>query len=127
MDCEYEEAEEGVATQTKTVRIWALTIIDEGSSWPEIVAITNKNAEKIATLVDDVWFARYPRPMYCIHNNGDEFIGSGFQEFLDSYGVKSKPTTMKNSQSNGLHERMHLVICEMLRVQYLYVPKESTA
>ena len=46
--------------QTKTVQIWALTMIDEGLSWPEIVAITNKYAEEIVTLVDDTWFARYP-------------------------------------------------------------------
>ena len=30
--CEYEEAEEGVDMQTKTVRIWALTMVDEGST-----------------------------------------------------------------------------------------------
>ena len=52
--CDFEEVEEGVSMQTKTLRIWALTMIDEGSSWPEIAAITNKNAENIATLVDDV-------------------------------------------------------------------------
>ena len=113
--------------QTKTVQIWALTMIDEGLSWPEIVAITNKYAEEIVTLVDDTWFARYPQPFYYIHDNGGEFIGSGFQELLDSYGVKAKPTTVKNPQSNGHHERIYLVLCEMLRVQTLYVPKESTA
>ena len=86
--CEYEEAEEGVATQTKTVRIWALTMIDDGSSWPEIAAITKKMPKKL--------FARYPRLLYCIHDNGGEFIGSGFQELLDSCGVKAKPTTVKN-------------------------------
>ena len=102
-------------------------MIDEGSSWPEIAAINNKYAEEIAILVDDTWFARYSRPLYCIHDNGGEFIGSGFQELLDSYGVKAKPTTVKNPHSNGLHERMHLVLCEMPRVQTLYVPKESTA
>ena len=41
--------------------------------------------------------------------------------------MKAKPTTVKKPQSNGLHERMHLVLCEMLRVQTLHVPKESTA
>ena len=30
--CEFEEAEPNVAIQTKTVQIWALTMIDEGSS-----------------------------------------------------------------------------------------------
>ena len=101
--------------------------IDESSSWPEIAAIENKYAEEIATLVDDIWFVRYPRPLYYIHDNGGGFIGSGFKELLDNYGVKPKPTTVKNPQSNGLHERMHLVLYEMLRVQELYVPKESTA
>ena len=36
---------------------------------------------------------------------------------LESYGVDSNPTTIKNSQSNGIQERMHLVLCEMLRTQ----------
>ena len=52
---------------------------------------------------------------------------SGRVLLLDSYGVKTKPTTVKNPQNNGLHERMHLVLCKMLRVQTIYVPKESTA
>ena len=51
--CKFEEAESDVKIQTKTVQIWALTIIDEGSSWLEIAAITDKYAEEIASLVDD--------------------------------------------------------------------------
>ena len=124
--CEFEEAEEGVQLQTRRVKIWTLTMIDEGSSWPEIAAIENKYAEEITTLVDDIWFARYPRPLYYIHDNGGEFIGSVFRKLLESYGVKPKPTTVKNPQGNGLHERMHLVLYEMLRTQQLHVPKEST-
>ena len=71
-------------------------MIDEDSSWPEIVAIEIKYAEEITTLVDDIWFARYSRPLYYIHDNGGEFIGSRFKELLGSYGVKPKPTTVKN-------------------------------
>jgi len=40
--CEFEEVEPDVAIQTKTVQIWALTMIDEGSSWPEIAVIKKK-------------------------------------------------------------------------------------
>ena len=75
---------------------------------------------------DEIWFARYPRPLYCIHDNVGEFIGSWSKELLENYRVKPKPTKVKNPQSNGLHQRMHIVLCEMLRVQELYVPKEST-
>ena len=120
--CEFEEPQ-----QIQEMKIWALTMIDEGLSWPEIAPIENKYAEEMTKLVDNYWFSRYPRPLYCIHDNGGEFIGQGFVELLQSYGVDPKPTTVKNPQSNGLHERKHLVLCEMLRSQKLYVPKESIA
>ena len=112
--------------KTTVVQIWALTMIDEASSWPEIAPIKNKKASEIARLVDSNWFCRYPRPLYCIHDNGGEFIGKEFEEMLESYGIASKPTTVKNPQSNGLHERMHLVLCEMIRTQELHVPEFST-
>ena len=125
--CIFEEAEKDAKQQTRAAIIWVLTMIDEGSGWPEITSIQNKQSEEIARLVDNVWFSRYPRPLCCIHDNGRGFIGEGFVEMLESYGVDSNPTTIKNSQSNGIQERMHLVLCEMLRTQHLIVPKGSTA
>ena len=119
--CELEEEQ-----KTITVSIQALTVIDEGSVWPEITAIDNKYSEEIAKLVDDCWLNRYPRPLYCLHDNGGEFIGKGFEEMLASYGVQSQPTIVKNPQANGAHERMHLLLCEMLRSQKLVVPQHST-
>ena len=77
--------------------------------------------------MDDQWFNRYPRPVYCIHDNGGEFIGSEFEDILKSYGVPPKPTTVKNPQSNGVHERMRLVLCEMLRSRKMHVPEHSSA
>ena len=46
---------------------------------------------------------------------------------LQSYGVLPKPTTVKNPQSNGIHEKMHLVLCEMLRTTKLHITEHSTA
>ena len=46
---------------------------------------------------------------------------------LETYGVDSKPTTVKNLQSNGLHERIHLVLCRMLGTEKIFVPKHFTA
>ena len=45
---------------------------------------------------------------------------------LKSYGVKPKPTTVKNPQANAVHERCHLLIAEMLRNQELVVPHTTT-
>ena len=80
----------------KTANICTLTMIDEGSGWPEIAPIQNKYAEEIAKIVDDCWFKWYPRSFYCLHDNGGEFIGEGSDDMLQSYGVQSKPTIVLN-------------------------------
>ncbi len=38
-----------------------------------------------------------------------------FEYLCDSYGIKCKPTTIKNPQANAISERMHQVLREMLR------------
>lgn len=88
--------------------------------------ITNKKSKEIALLVDSEWFNRYPRPVNCIHDNGTEFTGEEFQELLLSYGVKSKPTIVKNPQANTVHERAHFLIAEMVRTQKVIVPHDSS-
>ena len=48
-------------------------------------------------------------------DNGGEFVGREFQELLSSYGIKHEPTTNLNPRSNGVKERMHLTMTDMLR------------
>ena len=103
-----------------------VTMMDEATTWIEIMPIDNKKSEDIALLVDSEWFNRYPRPIRCIHDNGTEFTGEEFQELLRSYGVKAKTTTVKNPQANAIHERVHLLMAEMIRTQKVVVPYDST-
>ena len=81
----------------------------------ELVAIPNKETLTVARALDRAWFSRYPRPVECVHDNGREFVGIEFQEMLQSYGVKSKLTTVRNPQANGILERTHQVIGNLLR------------
>ena len=55
-----------------------------------------KELKNIAELVDEQWFCQYPQLLHCIHNNGNQSIGEEFQEILDTYGIISKPTAVKN-------------------------------
>jgi hypothetical protein len=71
-------------------------------------------SEGTAKILDQTWFCRYPRPRRCISDNGNEFLGKEFQELLQSYGVKSVSTTVKNPQAN-LVERVHQTLGNMLR------------
>ena len=49
-----------------------------------------------------------------VYNNGSEFK-SNFEYLCDSYGIKRKPTTIKNPQANAILERVHQVLGQMLR------------
>ena len=52
--CEFEETEYDKPNKVKTTQIWALSMIDEGSSWPEIASINDTFAAEIAVLVNDI-------------------------------------------------------------------------
>jgi hypothetical protein len=120
-----------------------LTMIDPASSWFEIVELPvveetttssvknkqdtdhntkdvyfNKSSSMISTLVNKTWFSRYPRCQYVIYDNGSEFK-LHFESLCDTYGVKRKPTTIKNPQANSILERVHQVLMTMLRTAEL--------
>jgi hypothetical protein len=61
-----------------------------------------------------MWLSRYPRCCYIIYNNGSEFK-LNFEYLCATYGIKRKPTTIKNPQANAILERLHHVLAQMLR------------
>jgi len=101
------------------INFMALTMIDPASSWFEIVElpvvdrqrtmnvngrellkndeIFDKSSERIARLVNKTWLCRYLHCRYLIYNNGNgsEFK-LHFEHLCDSYGIKHKPTTVRN-------------------------------
>ncbi len=113
----------------------ALTMIDPATSWFEVVelplvhqlktitvngkessivkGIFDKTSERIARLVNKTWLSRYPRCCYIIYNNGSEFK-LNFEYLCVTYGIKRKPTMIKNPQENVVLERLHRVLSHML-------------
>ena len=81
-------------------------MVDASTNWCEVARIQTASSIAVAKAVDLNWFSRYPRPLDCVHDNGKEFMGIEFQEMLLSYGVKAKPTTVKNPQANAIVERI---------------------
>jgi len=123
-----------------------LTMIDPASSWFEMVELPvleyisapaatrtkgkthksqptkenyfDKTSTMISHLVNKTWFSRYPRCQKIIYDNGSEFK-LHFEALCDSYGIKRKPTSVKNPQANAILERVHQVIMTMLRTAEL--------
>jgi hypothetical protein len=56
---------------------------------------------------------RYPQCCHPIYDNGSEFK-LHFEYLCESYGIKHKPTTVKNPQANGILERVHQVLGQIL-------------
>ncbi len=127
-----------------------LTMIDPATSWFEIVELPtvaqdttvppagkgkkvtfakntkvaepyfDKSSAQISKLVYKTWFSRYPRCHYIIYGNGSEFK-LHFQSLCNTYGIKRKPTSVKNPQANAILERIHGVLGSMLRTSELNV------
>jgi hypothetical protein len=125
----------------------ALTMINPATSWFEVVElplvrrlktirvnskessiveeIFDKTFERIARLVNKTWLSRYPRCCYIIYDNGCEFK-LNFEYLCETYGIKRKPTTIKNPQANAILEHLHQVLGQMLCTSELSMAKTIT-
>jgi hypothetical protein len=75
--------------------------------------IFDKSSNQISQLVNKIWLCRYPRCRHLIYNNGSEFK-LHFELLCESYGIKRKPTKIKNPQANAICERVHQVLGNMM-------------
>ncbi len=75
--------------------------------------IFDNTSECTAKLVNKSWLCRYPQCCYLIYDKGSEFK-LHFKYLCESYSITHKPITVKNSQVNGILERGHQVLGQML-------------
>ncbi len=93
----------------------------------EIVALQNKESITISCTLDQVWLCCYPCLVDCLHDNGTEIASAEFQELLQSYGIQSKLTTVKNPQANGILKCIPRVIWNLLHSSHLITQDLLTA
>ena len=116
-----------VQVRGKPYEFNALTAIDTVTNLVEIVRIDKKTSEHITARFAQSWMARYPWPKRCVHDNGGEFVGWEFQQFLDKCNVKDVPTTSRNPQANSICERMHQSVGNILRTLLHGDPPENVS
>ena len=73
----------------------------------------DKTSAIVGSLINRTWFCCYPRSQYIVYDNGSEFK-LHFETLCNSYGLKHKPTSVKNPQANAILERVHQTIMGML-------------
>ncbi len=131
-----------------SIDFMCLTMIDPATSWFEIVELPTvaqettvppvgkskkvtfdknskvaepyfeKSSAQISNLVYETWFSRYPRSPYIIHNNKSKFK-LHFQSLCNTYGIKCKPTSVKNPPANAIRKCIYAVLGNMLRTSEL--------
>jgi hypothetical protein len=92
----------------------------------KVADYSDKSSAQISILVYKTWFSRYPHCEYIIYNNGSEFK-LHFQSLYNTYGIKRKPTSVKNPQANAILEHIHGVLGNMLRVSKLNMAESVKA
>jgi hypothetical protein len=138
---------------SSSIDLMCLTMIDPATSWFEIVElptvrvtvpkggkgkkatcldytkdaeIFDKTSAQISNLVYKCWFSRFLLCCYMIDDNGSEFK-LHFRNLCKTYGVKHKPTSIKNPQANAILERNHAVFTNMLHTAELDTAKSVNA
>ena len=109
------------------ITINALTIIDQASTLPELTRLDDETGAHVVMKFENEWLARYPRPLFCIHDPGPQFISRAFQECLNRNGITPRPTTVKNPQANAIVERMHSTAGDILRSMINEAPPQNMA
>ena len=90
-------------------------MIDPATGWFEIKEIPNKEPITIANKVEQAWLTRYPWPTKIIYDRGGEFLREFANMIENDYGITKAPTSRKNPQANGILERIHQTIANIIR------------
>ena len=82
----------------------------------EVIPVDNATSTSVASAFENNWLSRYPSPVRCLHDNGNEFLGPAFSSMLTRNRIKSVPTTVKNPQSDSTVERMYQSISAIIAI-----------
>ena len=85
-------------------------MINPTTGWFEMAQILNRTAAEIADITHKTWFTRYPLPQQIVIDRGTKFMAEFSKMCQNIYGLKRKPITTRNPQSNAIIKRIHQTI-----------------
>ena len=94
---------------------YLLSIIDHCTGWVEVKALPTKAAEGIFNFIMREYIPRFSAPEVLLTDNGLEFKNKLLVDHLEAMGVDVRHTTPYHPQTNGMIERYHRTIKEMLK------------
>lgn len=98
--------------------------IDLFSGWFECFPVPNKNAENIAHLLIDEIIPRFGTPLQIITDNGSENVNKVMRRTLAALNIDHRRTNVERPQSNGLVERVHRTLHDILAKRVAQTPNQ---
>ncbi|KAL7631326.1 UNVERIFIED_CONTAM: hypothetical protein RMT77_018372 [Armadillidium vulgare] len=96
---------------------YALVMVDHFTKWVSAVPLRNKQSATVTDLVKHQILPFLPRlPERLLTDNGREFIGPEFEEFLRNQSIKHVLTTPYTPASNGAVEGVNRTLSQYLRM-----------
>lgn len=90
------------------------TIIDRYTRWTEAIPLCDSKAETVAKAIVSNFIARFGVPLELTSDQGAQFESLLFQELNKLLGIHKIRTTSYHPQSNGIIERFHRNLKEIL-------------
>ena len=82
-------------------------MIDRSTRWPEAVLLRETNAKAILDAFMATWVACYGVPLIITMNRGVQFTSATWGGWCGDYSVQHITTTAFHPQANGMVERLH--------------------
>ena len=107
---------ECVAIDLKTFgKVYFMHLIDHATRLSAGTIIRNKTPSTIIKEIFRVWISIYGTPEKLLTDNGGEFNNTEVREACERLNIRVKTTAAESAWSNGMVERHHLIIADMIQ------------
>ena len=93
---------------------WILSFIDLFTKFPETIPVPDQRDEPIARCFVHQIISRYGTPRFLLTDNGANFVSDLFSAVSQILGIKRVLTTAYHPQSNGVVERHHRFLKDVI-------------
>ena len=104
----------GPLPRTKSGNRYMLTVCDYATRYPEAIPLSNIRAETVARALIGI-FSRVGLCDELVHDQGTNFISKIMTELCNSLGISQITCTAGHQQTNGLLERFHSTLKNMIK------------
>ena len=95
----------GPITRTESCHKYILNVTDQLTKWSISIPISDLTDNTTAEAIEDYVFFWYGAPSILISEQGTNYMSSDFKEFLKTWGVELRRSSLAHLQSNGIAER----------------------